>query len=741
MIRWLAVAVLVSASGCSPPVMKRCSPTTCAGCCTPEDTCSQFGSSSACGSGGRECQRCSPTETCLAGACSFTSFGTGGGSSSVGGGVAGGQGGGASAGGAAGGAQGGGTAVGGGVAGGSMAGGAAGGVQGGGSAVGGGLAGGSAVGGGAAGGASAGGAAAGGTAGGAVGDGGLICQPQGVQCGFSEQCCAGLACENGTCEPLNCVMDRCGAGFAAGGCCSRAAFCGIAPGARVKTCSATCIAENQGCGESSDCCSGLLCTNGFCTRTTCSGSTCSVNSPCCSQSAFCQSTGTCGATCVGEGVANGAETACCVGLANSTSNTCERYPFCAYSICTQGFAQGGCCADAPYCTATGNLAGKVCLGICGGEGNACGADTDCCDGLGCRRGRCEAITGSGCADQGCTSGFSAGGCCESSPVCGAVAGSTNTRCRSACMGPAQTCTSSADCCGGRTCTNRVCSTTGCASSGGRCNLNADCCSGNSCVRGVCQAGGQNCSGAYGICRSAADCCGSATCTSGLCQPPTPTCGTWRASCTASSCCTGLTCSSGFCDYPNVCRTTGATCSATTPCCTGLTCTTGTCRAPTTSCRLAGQACTAGTCCNGLTCSSGVCTIPSPTVCRGLGTTCNASSPCCVGLSCVSGQCQSPSSSCEGDPCSVGAGAGGCCSSARFCTTLPGGGQKKCKALCGTAAAACSTQSDCCGAFNCLQGYCRIGCQGISCNSHGDCCSAAPVCRRWGTTNSYYCNAN
>ncbi|MDP1918427.1 MAG: hypothetical protein Q8L14_19425, partial [Myxococcales bacterium] len=204
MIRWLAVAVLASASACSPPVMKRCGPTTCAGCCTPEDTCSQFGSASACGSGGRECQRCSPTETCLAGSCSFTSFGTGGGSSS-GGGVAGGQGGGAAGGSTAGGSTAGGSTAGGSTAGGSTAGGSAGG--------------------------SAGGAAAGGTAGGSVGDGGLICQPQGVQCGFSEQCCAGLACENGTCEPVNCVMDRCGAGFAAGGCCSRAAFCGIAPGA------------------------------------------------------------------------------------------------------------------------------------------------------------------------------------------------------------------------------------------------------------------------------------------------------------------------------------------------------------------------------------------------------------------------------------------------------------------------------------------------------------------------------
>lgn len=739
MNRWWALSLLLLTQACSQPPMKRCSPTTCNGCCAADDTCS-LGSASACGSFGRACQRCAPNENCLGGACT-PSFGFGGGSTGTGGG-------------SAGGATAGGLAMGGGsIAGGDAAGGTAGGVvaAGGTATAGGSTAGGSATAGGSvtAGGSTAGGiataggtASAGGSAGGvAPGDGGLICQAQGQQCGLNEQCCAGLSCENGSCEPVNCVLDRCSAGFAAGGCCSRAAFCGIAPGGKVKTCASACIAENQGCGESSDCCSGLVCTNGFCTRTTCSGSSCSVNAPCCAQSAFCQSGGTCGATCVGEGLPNGAETACCTGLANSTSNTCERYPFCAYSICTQGFAQGGCCADAPYCTASGNLAGKVCLGICGGEGNSCGADTDCCDGLACRRGRCEAINGTGCADQGCTSGFSAGGCCESAPVCGAVAGSTNTRCRSACMGPGQTCTATGDCCGGRTCTNRVCSTTGCASTGGRCNLNADCCSGNSCVRGVCQSGGQNCSGAYGICRTASDCCGGATCTSGLCQPPTPTCGTWRQSCTASSCCTGLTCSSGFCDYPNVCRTTGATCSASAPCCAGLTCTTGVCRAPTTSCRLAGQACTSGSCCNGLTCSAGVCTLSGATICRSVGTTCGATSPCCVGLSCVSGVCQSPNSSCEGDACSVGAGAGGCCGAAPFCVSLPGGGQKKCKTLCGPAAAACSTRSDCCGGLNCLQGYCRNGCQGISCNSHGDCCSAAPVCRRWGTTNSYYCNAN
>lgn len=718
----LVLFLLVGA--CTPPAMKRCSATTCLGCCTPDDTCSTAGLASACGSGGQDCRACLGNELCVAGNCSTPNFGTGGGSAgggtpdggtSGGGSTAGGQSGGAISGGPGGGSTGGGSS-----AGGTSAGGSAGGATAGGSA----------------------GGTGGGTAGGLSSDGGLVCQAMGAQCGLNEQCCNGLSCDNGTCAPINCVLDRCSAGFAAGGCCSRAPYCGIAVGAKVKTCSTTCIAENQGCGESSDCCSGLVCTNGFCTRSTCSGSSCSVTAPCCAQSAFCQAGGTCGATCVGEAQPNGAETACCVGLANSTSNTCERYPFCAYSICTQGFAQGGCCAEAPYCTATGNLAGRVCLGICGGEGNACGADTDCCDGLSCRRGRCEAINGTGCAEQSCTAGFGAGGCCESSPVCGAVAGSTATKCRSACMGPGQTCTSTTDCCGGRTCTNRQCSTTGCASTGGKCNLNSDCCSGNSCVRGLCQAGGQSCSGTYGICRTAADCCtAGVTCTSGLCQPATPTCATWRQSCTTSSCCSGLTCQSGACDYPNVCRTTGASCSTTAPCCAGLTCSTGICRAPTTSCRLAGQPCATGSCCAGLTCTVGVCTLSGATTCRGAGTSCSAASPCCVGLSCISGLCQSPQTTCEGDPCSVGAGAGGCCSSAPYCGSPFVGGAKKCRTSCSAAAQVCATLSDCCSGLNCLQGYCRVGCQGISCNSHADCCSAAPVCRRWGTTNSYYCNAN
>ena len=332
-----------------------------------------------------------------------------------------------------------------------------------------------------------------------------FCQPQGQACGVSEQCCDGLSCKNETCQAIDCTGDRCSAGFGAGGCCAKSPSCGIAPGARAKTCAAACISENRGCGETSDCCAGLVCDTGFCTKAACTGTTCSLTQPCCAGAPYCGGASSCGVSCVGEGNANGSSGAsCCIGLANSTTDTCERYPFCAYSICTQGFAQGGCCADAPYCTATGNLQGKVCLGICGGESNACGADSDCCDGLNCRRGRCEAATGAGCFDQACTAGLGGGGCCASSPVCGAASG-TVTKCRTACVSGGGTCTASADCCGSRVCTGGICSATGAGPAGARCNFNADCTTGNSCARGICTAGGQNCSGSYGLCRSDRGC--------------------------------------------------------------------------------------------------------------------------------------------------------------------------------------------------------------------------------------------
>jgi hypothetical protein len=70
--------------GCSPA--KRCTPQTCRGCCTANDTCENGDAVTACGRSGALCDRCVGSQLCVAGNCE----GAGGGTSGTGGGAAGG---------------------------------------------------------------------------------------------------------------------------------------------------------------------------------------------------------------------------------------------------------------------------------------------------------------------------------------------------------------------------------------------------------------------------------------------------------------------------------------------------------------------------------------------------------------------------------------------------------------------------------------------------------------------------
>jgi hypothetical protein len=79
-----AIGVL---GGFACPAQKKCTPTTCMGCCSANDTCESGASTSACGANGSACDRCISTQLCAAGRCEAVG-GTGGGS--AGGGAAGG---------------------------------------------------------------------------------------------------------------------------------------------------------------------------------------------------------------------------------------------------------------------------------------------------------------------------------------------------------------------------------------------------------------------------------------------------------------------------------------------------------------------------------------------------------------------------------------------------------------------------------------------------------------------------
>ncbi|MBL8939868.1 MAG: hypothetical protein JNM69_35260 [Archangium sp.] len=83
----IAFAVgVISSQSCAPP--KKCTPTTCQGCCSANDTCESGTTVTACGRSGLLCDRCVGAQLCTAGEC-IGPAGTGGGSSGTGGGSSG----------------------------------------------------------------------------------------------------------------------------------------------------------------------------------------------------------------------------------------------------------------------------------------------------------------------------------------------------------------------------------------------------------------------------------------------------------------------------------------------------------------------------------------------------------------------------------------------------------------------------------------------------------------------------
>jgi hypothetical protein len=135
--------------------------------------------------------------------------------------------------------------------------------------------------------------------------------------------------------------------------------------------------------------------------------------------------------------------------------------------------------------------------------DSCSIDSDCCNGLQCKSGFCEAP----CADFG-QSCQSVSDCCAGISFCSAQGICSN---QSTCQDLGASCFTSTDCCSSF-CDGSQCIST-CQGEGTSCEVGANCCSGvcdaSTCVP-ACQPSGF-------ACNFTSDCC-SGTCVSGSCSP-------------------------------------------------------------------------------------------------------------------------------------------------------------------------------------------------------------------------------
>jgi hypothetical protein len=163
-----------------------------------------------------------------------------------------------------------------------------------------------------------------------------------------------------------------------------------------------------------------------------------------------------------------------------------------------------------------------CPAACSPNGDACGADGECCS-ASCAGGTCATP----CAPNGDACGSGAE-CCSGSCDAGT--------CATPCAANGSACSDGGDCCTGL-CNSGVC-VAPCTTNGNACGSGADCCSGL-CDGGVCQA---PCADDGGACETGADCC------SGICTDTTKTC---ASACTLSAewgdaeCSPGLDCCEGY----------------------------------------------------------------------------------------------------------------------------------------------------------------------------------------------------
>jgi hypothetical protein len=162
------------------------------------------------------------------------------------------------------------------------------------------------------------------------------CQPPGDVCGPQIYCCNGGSCRNNTCcteGALPCQND--------GDCCS--GNCATSPDGGAKTCVPACKTDREQCTDASECCNGF-CRDGLCASQGCydPGELCDADTDCC--------TGKCGP----DGKcqkANGAD--------------CGSNDECLSGTCCRGKCYGGVCES------------------CYHYGESCSSTSQCCSGLVC----------------------------------------------------------------------------------------------------------------------------------------------------------------------------------------------------------------------------------------------------------------------------------------------------------------------------------------------------------------------
>jgi hypothetical protein len=193
---------------------------------------------------------------------------------------------------------------------------------------------------------------------------------------------------------------------------------------------------------------------------------------------------------------------------------------------TNGCENGRCCIpDSNECSNAADCCGGTCrLGLCrrspGGEGDACGEDSDCIRGA-CVSGQCSSSCNADlqcaelqvCEQSSCcipSNGecVTPSDCCSSLSVCIELGGRNAAGVRyKQCVTPlgpgAGTCITSSMCLRGR-CENGICQ--------------SDCSDGVSCAVGVCESG-QCCVSDGGVCFQESDCCSRSRCEHNRCVPP------------------------------------------------------------------------------------------------------------------------------------------------------------------------------------------------------------------------------
>lgn len=250
-----------------------------------------------------------------------------------------------------------------------------------------------------------------------------------------DSCSAGRVCLN--LEPLctfagSCVLDQ--------------DCCGSLEGRASCVDGSCCTTRGSACNSDADCCTGA----GACVNGTCGGTTCTEANQRCERDVDC-----CTRICKGN--------QCATTVCNDNKFDCVVDQDCCSGFCDPAVKR---CAEPP---------------TCGGEGEACAIETDCCSETHCVRapgtleGHCAARACSlelvDCADDDqCCSGH-----CDRS--------SSSFFCAVACSHAGNSCAADTDCCAS-TCTDNVCVGT-CSTN--LCTKSAGCCNGNPCVGGVCGA--------------------------------------------------------------------------------------------------------------------------------------------------------------------------------------------------------------------------------------------------------------